>query len=73
MEYKVVCGCIIRSTPRLQKSNQRNIDILKRSGPVTIKEAKPNTRSSTEAELVGADDVTTQILWTKHFRKHKDT
>ena len=31
------------------------------------KKQKLNTRSSTEAELVGADDVATQILWTKHF------
>ena len=28
---------------------------------------KLNTRSSTEAQLVGTDDVATQILWTKHF------
>ena len=28
---------------------------------------KLNTRSSTEAELVGADDVATMIFWTKHF------
>ena len=28
---------------------------------------KLNTRSSTEAELVGADDAATMILWTKHF------
>ena len=28
---------------------------------------KLNTRSSTKAELVGADDIATQILWTKHF------
>ena len=28
---------------------------------------KLNTRSSTEAELVGADDAATQILWTKVF------
>ena len=31
------------------------------------KKQKLNTRSSTEAEPVGADYVTTQILWTKHF------
>ena len=31
------------------------------------KKQKLNTRSSTEAELVGADDIATQILWTKHF------
>lgn len=28
---------------------------------------KLNTRSSTEAELVGADDTVTQALWTKYF------
>ncbi|MGC9200303.1 MAG: hypothetical protein ACP5E5_15625, partial [Acidobacteriaceae bacterium] len=28
---------------------------------------KLNTRSSTEAELVGADDAATMILWTKLF------
>ena len=28
-----------------------------------------NTRSSTEAEIVGADDFATQILWTKHFKE----
>ena len=28
-----------------------------------------NTRSSTEAELVAADDAMTQILWTKHFMR----
>ena len=26
-EYKMVCGCVVRSTPRLQKSNRRNNDI----------------------------------------------
>ena len=31
------------------------------------KKQKLNTRSCTEAELVGADKVATQILWTKHF------
>ena len=56
---------LICSTSRLQKSNWRNNDIQKRSGPVTL--SKINTRSSTEAELVGADDVATQILWMKHF------
>lgn len=28
---------------------------------------KLNTRSSTEAELVGVDDVMSQVLWTKYF------
>ena len=28
---------------------------------------KLNTRSSTEAELVGVNDVMSQILWTRYF------
>ena len=32
---------------------------------------KLNTKSSTEAELVGADDVGTQLLWTKNFLKEQ--
>ena len=67
----MVCGRVVRSTSRLQKSNRRNNDIRKRSGTIAIKEAeaqyKEQNRSRTEAELVGADDVATQILWTKHF------
>ena len=31
------------------------------------KKQKLNTRSSTEAELVGVDDVMTQVLWTRLF------
>ena len=31
------------------------------------KKQKLNTRSSTEAELVGADDAATMILWTGLF------
>ena len=31
------------------------------------KKQKLNTKSSTEAELVGVDDLTPQIMWTKHF------
>ena len=32
---------------------------------------KLNTRSSTESELVGVDDISTMILWTKLFLKHQ--
>ena len=32
---------------------------------------KLNTRSSTEAELVGADDATVMILWTKLFMEEQ--
>ena len=31
------------------------------------KKQKLNTKSSTEAELVGVDDLTPQIMWTKYF------
>jgi hypothetical protein len=31
------------------------------------KKQKLNTKSSTEAELVGIDDVLPQALWTKYF------
>ena len=34
---------------------------------MTSRKQKLNTRSSTEAELVAADDAMTQILWTKMF------
>ncbi|CAJ1948653.1 unnamed protein product [Cylindrotheca closterium] len=34
---------------------------------VMSKKQKPNSRSSTEAELIAVDDVVTMILWTKLF------
>ncbi|CAJ1952141.1 unnamed protein product [Cylindrotheca closterium] len=34
---------------------------------VMLKKQKPNSRSSTEAELIAGDDVVTMILWTKLF------
>jgi hypothetical protein len=37
------------------------------------KKQKLNTRSSTEAELVGADDASTLILWTKLFMEAQGT
>jgi hypothetical protein len=33
---------------------------------------KLNTRSSTEAELVAADDIVVQAMWTRLFLGHKD-
>ena len=38
---------------------------------VLSRKQKLNTRSSTEAELVGVDDVITMILWTKLFMEHQ--
>ena len=34
---------------------------------VPLKKQKLNTRSSTETELVSADDVMPQVLWTTYF------
>ena len=38
-----------------------------RSIIIISKKQKLNTKSATEAELIGADDVMTQILWTRYF------
>ena len=32
---------------------------------------KLNTKSSTEAKLVGVDDVLTQVIWTRYFLKEQ--
>ena len=36
-----------------------------------LRKQKLNTRSSTKAKLVGADNVFTMILWTKLFMEHQ--
>ena len=33
--------------------------------------SKINTRSSTESELVGVDDMMSLILWTRYFLNHQ--
>ena len=38
---------------------------------VISKKQKLNSRSSTEAELIGADDAATMILWTKLFTEEQ--
>ena len=38
-------------------------------GYVHSSKQKPNTKSSTEAELVGVDYVLTQVIWTRYFLK----
>ena len=32
---------------------------------------KLNNKSSTEAEIVGVDDVLTQVIWTQYFLKYQ--
>ena len=38
---------------------------------VQSRKQKLNTNSSTEAELVGLDDVLTQVIWTRYFLKEQ--
>jgi hypothetical protein len=38
-----------------------------------LRKQKLNTKSSTESELVGVDNVSVMILWTKLFLEEKDT
>ena len=38
---------------------------------VHSRKQKLNTKSSTEAKLVGVDDVLTQVIWTRYFLKEK--
>ena len=43
-----------------------------RGAPINIsRKQKLNTKSSTDAELVGADDASVMILWTKLFMEHQ--
>ena len=50
------------------KSHTGAVMTFGHGAPISMsKKQKLNTRSSTEAELVGADDATTMILWTKLF------
>ena len=39
---------------------------------VLSKKQKLNSRSSTEAELIGVDDAVTQIIWTKPFMEAQE-
>ena len=38
---------------------------------VKYSKQKLNTKSSTEAELVGVDDVMTQVIWNRYFLKEQ--
>ena len=38
---------------------------------VNSRKQNPNTKSLTEAELVGVDDVLTQVIWTRYFLKEQ--
>ena len=38
---------------------------------VQSRKHKLNTKSSTEAKLIGVDDVLTQVIWTRYFLKEQ--
>ena len=39
---------------------------------VQSRKYKLNTKSSTEAEIVGVDDVLTQLIWNKYLLKYQE-
>jgi len=54
------------------KSHTGSVMSLGKGAITTLsRKQKLNTKSSTTAELVGADDVSTMILWTKLFMKEQ--
>jgi hypothetical protein len=54
------------------KSHTRATMTFGKGAPITMsRKQKLNTRSSTEAELVGVDDAINMILWTRLFLKEQ--
>src|SRR5210317_2230396 len=50
------------------KSHMGGVMTYGKGAPITMsRKQRLNTRSSTEAELVGVDNISTMILWTKLF------
>ena len=66
-ESEMVGGRGICGPPRHEEPHRRD-DVDGARFPVfRIKQTKLNTKSSTEAELVGVDDLMNQILWMHYF------
>ena len=54
------------------KSHTGVVMTFGKGGAINIsRKQKLNTKSSTDAELVGADDASVMILWTKLFIEHQ--
>ena len=54
------------------KSHTGGAMTMGQGSPINIsRKQKLNTRSSTKAELVGADDASVMILWTQLFMEHQ--
>ena len=67
---EMVCGCIFCSDPDYRSHTGAVMTLGEGSIIAMSRKRKLNTRSSTEAELVGADDAATMILWTGLFMEH---
>jgi hypothetical protein len=67
MTHQVVGGCIICSPPGYKGAMSLGKGVV--NGTLTCQ--KLNTKSSTEAELAGVNDVMPKILWTRYFWKRK--
>jgi hypothetical protein len=64
---EMVCGRFLRSPQRFSMPHGWR-QSYGTGIPISIsRKQKLNTKSNTEAELVGVDDVSTLILWTKLF------
>ena len=63
----MVCGCIVCCAPQHAWSYRRRSDSWLRLPHLSIYKQRLNTRSSTESELVGVDDMMPIILWTRYF------
>jgi hypothetical protein len=63
----VVGGCVIRDTRRPQGTHWGNDAPRTRICHWHVKKQKLNTKSSTKYELVGVDNASPQMMWTRYF------
>ncbi|CAJ1945847.1 unnamed protein product [Cylindrotheca closterium] len=61
-DRRIICGA-----SRFQEPYWRHSVLWRRCSSSDVKEAKLNSRSSMEAELIAVENVVTMILWTKLF------
>ena len=59
------------STPRHERAHGVTMSIGRSSVTRIVKKYKINTKSSTEAELIGANNVMHKMLWTQYLMRCK--